>query len=50
MNELIKTCVGCGSEYMTYNDDSLFCTPTCKENHSIFNDAEAVEAKEKSEV
>lgn len=36
-----KQCVGCGYDYLCfkdYVDTSLYCTSSCKENHSLFSD------------
>ena len=35
----IKKCVGCGNDFVIPTEmaeDSLYCTDTCEENHSIF--------------
>lgn len=39
MKFLEKSCVGCGSDFLVHElmvNQSLYCTSSCQNNHSIF--------------
>ncbi|MCM3389975.1 hypothetical protein M3649_17795 [Ureibacillus chungkukjangi] len=40
---VLKECVGCGTDFVTIaecSDDVQYCSDTCKESHSLFNETQ----------